>query len=161
MTASENTNVTVAVSPIFNAVSDNEKLETVAAVLSYVQLNCDAAVFPFEAASLNVFALTSMVVAPSPLGVNVAVYTVELDAEKFVKDPPETLTSPTTKSVVASLDVNVSAIKLSFDASPSETVEEVIAIVGGVLSPNSAVATNCKINFCPPVQKLLTEEWAE
>ena len=127
---------------------------------SYVQLNCDAAVFPFAAASVKALALTSMVVAPSPLGVNVAVYTVELDAAKFVKDPPETLISPTTKSVVASLDVNVSAIELSFDVSPSETVEEVIAIVGGVLSPNSAVAKILR-SIRTPAQELKIPTAAE
>ena len=36
-----------------------------------VQLNCDAAVLLFPAASVNVFAATSMVADPSAVGVNV------------------------------------------------------------------------------------------
>ena len=42
-------------------------------VLSYVQLNCVAAVLALPALSVNALAATSMVVAPSLLGVNVAV----------------------------------------------------------------------------------------
>ena len=42
--------------------------------------------------------------------------------------------SPTAKLFVASLEVNVKAIELSFDVSPSETVDDVIAIVGEVPS---------------------------
>ena len=45
----------------------------VGAVPSYVQLNCVAAVLLFPAASVNVLAATSMVAAPSAVGVNVAV----------------------------------------------------------------------------------------
>ena len=47
--------------------------------MSYVQLNCDAAVLPFPAASVNTPPATSIVVAcvtlvlPEPVGVNVAV----------------------------------------------------------------------------------------
>ena len=73
VTTSENTNVTVAVSPTFNAVSDNVKLDTVTAVLSYVQLNWEAAELLFPTLSVNLLASTSIVVAPSPEGVNVAV----------------------------------------------------------------------------------------
>jgi len=46
-------------------------------VPSYVQLNCEAAVLLFPYASVNVLAATSMVAAPSAVGVKVAVYTVE------------------------------------------------------------------------------------
>jgi hypothetical protein len=57
------------------------------------------------AASVKVAASTSMVTAPSAVGVNVAVYTVlEVDA-KSLRDPFVTVISPTAKSVVASLDV--------------------------------------------------------
>ena len=50
-----------------------------------------------------------MVVAPDAVGVNVAVYTVELVALNALSAPLSTEISPTTKFVVASLDVNVSA----------------------------------------------------
>ena len=42
-------------------------------VLSYVQLNCVAAVLLLPTASVNLLAATSIVQAPSPVGVNVAV----------------------------------------------------------------------------------------
>ena len=86
------------------------------------------------AASVNTSAETSMVVVPSPEGVNVAVYTVVLLAVKLDKDPPDTVISDSTKPVVASLAVNVREIELSFDVSPLETDEEVIVMVGGVVS---------------------------
>ena len=58
-------------------VSPSDTVDDVMAIvgemLSYVQLNWDAAVLPFEAPSVNTPALTSTVVAPSLLGVNVAV----------------------------------------------------------------------------------------
>ena len=86
------------------------------------------------AASVNTSAATSIVVVPSPEGVNVAVYTVVLLAVKLDKDPPDTVISDSTKSVVTSLAVNVRAIELSFDVSPLDTVEEAIVMVGGVVS---------------------------
>ena len=46
---------------------------------------------------MKAFAATSIVVAPSADGVNVAVYTVELDAAKLLSDPPLTEISPTAK----------------------------------------------------------------
>ena len=59
---------------------DAEPLDTVdddividGLVLSYVQLNCDAAVLLFPAISVNEPAFTSIVVAPSPDGLNRAV----------------------------------------------------------------------------------------
>ena len=51
----------------------DDVMAIVGEVLSYVQLNWDAAVLPFEAPSVKTPALTSTVVAPSLLGVNVAV----------------------------------------------------------------------------------------
>ena len=89
-------------------------------------------------ASVNVLAETSMVAAPSVVGVNVAVYTVlELDA-KLVNAPLDTVMSPTAKSVVASLDVNVSESVASFVVAPSLTAllpsVAVIVIVGAVPS---------------------------
>ena len=59
-------------------------------------------------ASVNLFAATSMVVAPLADGVNVAVYTVLDVAEKLLKAPPDTVMSPTTKLLVASLLVKIS-----------------------------------------------------
>ena len=46
---------------------------SVGAVASYVQLNCEAAVLLLPAASVNLLEATSIVVAPAPLGVKVAV----------------------------------------------------------------------------------------
>ena len=84
-------------------------------------MNCVAAVLLFPAASVNVLAATSMVVAPLADGVNVAVYTVLEVAEKLLKVPPETVMSPTTKLVVASLDVKVTVKVALFVVSPSLT----------------------------------------
>ena len=52
--------------------------------------------------------------APSAVGVNVAVYTVLLVAAKLLNAPPLTVISASAKVVVASLDVKVSAIVASF-----------------------------------------------
>ena len=97
-------------------------------------MNCVDDEFTFPTGSENSLDKTSIVVAPEADGVKVAVYTVELVEAKLVNDPPVTVISPTTKSVVASLDVNVNAIELSFDVAPELTSAAVIAIVGSVLS---------------------------
>ena len=88
----------------------------------------------FPPASVNAPPATSIVVAPDAVGVNVAVYTVVLVDAKLLNAPPLTVMSPTTKFVVASLDVKVSAIVASFEVSPSLTSAAVIAIVGATLS---------------------------
>ncbi len=62
-----------------------------------------------------------MVFAPSPDGVKVAVYTVAEVALKLESAPPLTLMSPTTKLLVAALEVNVIASVESFEVAPSET----------------------------------------
>ena len=85
-------------------------------------------------ASVNLLAATSIVVAPEAVGVNVAVYTVELVDAKLLIAPPLTVMSADAKFVVASLDVNVSANVPSFDVSPSLTSAAVIVIVGATLS---------------------------
>ena len=109
-------------------------------VLSYVQLNCVAAELSLPDASVNLLAGTSIVHAPSPLGVNVAVYTVVLLVTKLLIAPFPTVISVEAKFVVASLDVNVSDNVASFDVSPSDTSEAVIVIDGPVLS---YVQLNC------------------
>ena len=85
--------------------------------------------------SVNVLAATSMVAAPSAVGVNVAVYTVLDVAEKLVNVPLDTVMSPTAKSVVASLLVNVTVNVPSLVVAPSLTAllpsVAVIVIVGG------------------------------
>jgi hypothetical protein len=80
----------------------------------------------------NVLAATSIVVAPLVLGVKVAEYTAPLPA-KLLSEPPVEVISPTAKSVVDSLDVNVNPIELFEVVDPSVTpeVELVIVIVGG------------------------------
>ena len=79
-----------------------------------------------------------MVVAPSAVGVNVAVYTVLDVAEKLLNAPLDTVISPTTKSVVASLEVKVTVNVASFVVAPSLTALDplvaVIVMVGAVLS---------------------------
>ena len=89
-------------------------------------------------ASVNFPAATSTVVAPSPLGVNVAVYTVLLVAANELRAPPLTVMSPTIKFDVASLLVKVNVRVASFVVEPVDTAlppaAAVIAIVGGVPS---------------------------
>ena len=84
------------------------------------------------------FAATSMVVAPLADGVKVAVYTVLEVAEKLLKAPPETVISPTAKSVVASLLVKVRESVASFVVAPSLTAllpsVAVMVMVGAVPS---------------------------
>ena len=84
-------------------------------------MNCVAAVLLFPTASVNVPAATSMVVAPLADGVKVAVYTVLDVAEKLLKAPPDTVISPTAKSVVASLEVKVTVSVASLVVIPSLT----------------------------------------
>jgi len=79
-----------------------------------------------------------MVAAPSAVGVNVAVYTVVDVEEKSLKSPLSTEISPSTKSVVASLLVNVTVNVPSLVVEPSLTAllpaVAVIVIVGLVPS---------------------------
>ena len=101
-------------------------------------MNWVAAVLPFPPASMKVPWATSIVVAPLALGVNVAVYTVELLAVKLESAPPETVISPTAKVDVTSEVVNVRTIELSLVVAPSLTALlpslAVITIVGATLS---------------------------
>ena len=64
-------------------------------------------------ASVNLLAATSIVVAPDAAGLNMAVYIVELVAEKLLIVPPETVMSLAAKLVVASLEVKVTVSVLS------------------------------------------------
>ncbi len=75
----------VAAIVLLSEAKDTE--EIVGTVRSYVQLNWVAAVLLLLAASVNVPAATSMVTAPSAVGVNVAVYTVLEDGAKLLKAP--------------------------------------------------------------------------
>ena len=78
-----------------------------------------------------------MVVAPDADGLNIAVYTVELDEIKLLIVPPDTVISPTIKLVVA-LEVNVTTSESSLVVAPSLTILEplvaVMDIVGTTLS---------------------------
>ena len=85
-------------------------------------------------ASVNVLAATSMVAAPSAVGVNVAVYTVLEVAEKLLNAPLVTVISPTAKSVVASLLVKVRESVASLDVNPFAPSAAVIVMVGAVPS---------------------------
>ena len=95
-------------------------------------MNCVAAVLLFPAGSVNLFPATSMVVAPAPDGVNVAVYTVDETAAKLLNEPPVTVISFAAKPVAASLAVNLNAIVESLVVDPLVTPEvvDVMAIVG-------------------------------
>ena len=79
-----------------------------------------------------------MVTAPSTVGVNVAVYTVDEVVLNELKAPPETVMSPTTKLLVASLDVNVTVNVASLVVAPSLTAllpsVAVMVMVGAVPS---------------------------
>ena len=80
-----------------------------------------------------------MVVAPVALGVNVAVYTVELVAAKLDIAPPDTVISLAAKLAVASLEVKVTFRLLSLEIAPSATavpllLVAVMVMVGPVLS---------------------------
>ena len=99
----------------------------------YVQLNSSAAVLLLPAASVNVSAATLIVQAPSPVGVNVAVYVVPEPVKPEI-EPFVTVISAAAKSVVLSEDVNVNESDASDDDPPSATSEAVMVIVGGVVS---------------------------
>ena len=99
---------------------------------SYVQLNWVAAVLLLPAASVKLFAATSMVVAPLADGVKVAVYTVLDVAEKLLKEPPDTVMSPTAKLLVASLIVKVSGNVASLLVEPLARIVEIFLIRGGL-----------------------------
>ena len=91
------------------------------------------AVFSLPDASVNLLAATLIVFGPSPLGVKVAVYTDPLP-DKDPIEPPDKVISVPTKFVVTSLDVNVNAIDVALLELALDTVDEVIVIVGPVLS---------------------------
>ena len=101
-------------------------------------MNCVAAVLLLPTASVNVLAATSMVAAPSAVGVNVAVYTVLEVAEKLLKAPLVTVISPTAKFVVTSLLVKVRESVASLVVEPSLTAllpsVAVMVMVGAVAS---------------------------
>ena len=90
------------------------------------------------AASVNALPATSMVVAPSAVGVKVAVYTVEDVAAKLLNAPLVTVMSPTAKLLVASLLVNVTVNVPSLVVAPSLTAllpsVAVMVMVGAVAS---------------------------
>lgn len=99
-------------------------------------MNWLAAVLLFPEASVNVFAATSIVVAPILFGINVAVYMVLLTAEKLLMVPPETVMSPDAKSVVASfmvkVNVKVPSLVLELSATALLPLLAVITRVGAV-----------------------------
>ena len=88
------------------------------------------------AGSVNLFAATSIVVAPAPEGVKVAVKTGDETAVKLLIEPPDTVMSLAAKPVAASLAVNLKAIVESFVVDPLviPDVVDVIVIVGTTLS---------------------------
>ena len=82
------------------------------------------------AASVYVPEATSMVVAPSAVGVNVAVYTVDDVCAKLLIAPLLTEISAAAKFVVASLEVKVIESVASLEEPPEDTSAAVIVIVG-------------------------------
>ena len=106
----------------------------VGAVPSYVHVYVlEAAELVLDAASPNLSAATNTLGVPSLVAVHVAVY-VAPDPERLPRLQPETVMSPAMKLVVASLDVKVSAIAAVLVDEPLFTVDEVIAMVGTVVS---------------------------
>ena len=91
------------------------------------------AVFSLPTASVNTPVATLIDFGPSPLGVKVAVYTDPLPDKEPI-EPPDKVISPATKLVVTSLDVNVNAIDVALLELALDTEDEVIVIVGPVLS---------------------------
>ena len=89
----------------------------------------------FPAPSVKPPAATEMLVAPSVVGVKVAVYAVPEPA-KLDSEPPLTVTSSAANPVVDSLVVNVSPILPSFVVEPVVTplVLEAMVIVSAVES---------------------------
>ena len=81
------------------------------------------------AASVNLFAATSMVVAPLADGVNVAVYTVDDVAAKLLIAPPETVISLTAKSVVGFEVVKISGKVASLVVEPLARVVAIFLIL--------------------------------
>ena len=117
----------------------------VGGVASYVQLNSSEAMLLLPAASVNVPAATLIVQAPSPAGVNVAVYVVPEPAKPEI-EPFVTVMSAAAKFVVISEDVSVNESDASDDDPPSATSEAVMVIVGGVVSAAGVVV---KLNVSP------------
>ena len=87
-----------------------------------------------------------MVVAPSVVGVKVAVYTVDELAVKLDNEPPVTVISPTTKSAVSSHDVKVNDKVASLEVAPSKTSTAVMVIVG-IAPPSVMVQLSVAIIF--------------
>ena len=110
-------------------------------------------------ASVKVPAPTSIVVAPSPVGVKVAVYVVPFTfAAKLDKFPPAKVISPSAKLVVTSPASNVRAKVVSFDVEPSATSAAVMVIEGPVLS---GALANQTLYACMLVGLLLNKSGAE
>ena len=87
---------------------------------------------------MNLLSATSIVAAPSAVGVKVTVYTVEDVEEKLLKAPLLFVISPSAKSSVGSLLVNVTVNVPSLVVEPSLTALlpslAVIVIVGSSAS---------------------------
>ena len=79
-------------------------------------------------ASVNVLGATSIVAAPSAVGVKVAVYTVLDAAAKSLKAPLVTVISPTAKSVVGFEIVKISGKVASLVVEPLARVMAIFLI---------------------------------
>ena len=106
---------------------------SVGAVTSAVHENVLDAVLGLVTESVYAPALITTDFAPSDVAVQVAVY----DAPEPLKDDsvhPLAVMSPTTRSAVDSLDVNVKAIAAVLVVSPELIVPEAMVMVGLVMS---------------------------
>ena len=133
LTAGATAIVVVVVGATVVVVGATVVVVVVGTTVSYAILKVVLAVFPFAAASVNTPAPTEIDAVPDALdiGVNVTVYVVP---EPLNPDnvPPETVMSPTRKSVEASDNIKVNTSVLLTPNEPDAV--RVIETVGGVVS---------------------------
>ena len=105
---SDRVNVNKSVPPTIKEPVPLREIETDGEVVEYEILSAELASFPLPTESVNTPAPTEIDAVPdeSAVGVNVAVYE-DPEPLKPDNDPPETVISPTTKSVADSDRVNV------------------------------------------------------
>ena len=97
---------------------------------AYIQVNWVAAGLPLPTSSVKTPAATSIVTSPDESGVNVAVYSLVVTPVKLLRAPLVTVTSPTSKSVVALETVKVRVSVASSEAESLSTSSAVMVTTG-------------------------------